>query len=207
MALALFGARAMAQQSSGWPVCNETSYVLETATARPDGRAILVQGWTRLRPGECRVAIPAPLARGTHYLYARTSSAHRGGRQQWGGDAPLCVDPAHSFSIENPPECADMGLEERLFRRVRINKRDSWRTTFSEAQPYTLARARQPGFSASSMTRATTSTPTPAASIRAASPKRSRNSALPRDLRRTPAKTNLSTRSKSPRATAPNRLG
>ena len=130
---------------SGWSICNETSYVLEAATARPDGRAILVQGWIRLRPGECRLAVAAPLARGTHYLYARTSSAHRGGRRQWAGDATLCVDPNSSFSIENPPQCASMGLEERQFRRVQINKRDTWRTTFSEAESYTLARARAAG--------------------------------------------------------------
>src|SRR5690554_1992840 len=114
-------AQAQQQQASGWQVCNETSFVLEAATGRPDGRAILVQGWTRLRPGECRVAVAAPLARGTHYLYARTSSAHRGGRRQWGGDARLCVDPARSFSIENPPQCQAMGLDERRFRRVQIN--------------------------------------------------------------------------------------
>jgi uncharacterized membrane protein len=143
-ALAALGG-ALAQQNDGWQICNETSYVLEAATARPDGRAILVQGWTRLRPGECRLAVQAPLARGTHYLYARTSAAHRGGRRQWGGDARLCVDPNNSFSIENPPECATMGMEERLFRRVQINKRDSWRTSFAEAEPYTLARARQAG--------------------------------------------------------------
>ncbi len=133
------------QRANGWQICNETSFVLEAATARPDGRAILVQGWTRLRPGECRLAVGAPLARGTHYLYARTSSAHRGGRRQWGGDARLCVDPGSSFTIENPPQCTAQGLEERRFRRVRINKRDSWRTTFSEAQPYTITRARQAG--------------------------------------------------------------
>ena len=140
-----FAGRAVAQGQNGWQVCNETSYVLEAATARPDGQAILVQGWTRLRPGECRVAINAPLARGTHYLYARTSSAHRGGRNQWGGDARICIDPNRSFSFENPPDCAVQGLEERLFRRVQINKRDSWRTSFAEAEPYTLARARQAG--------------------------------------------------------------
>src|SRR5690606_6571531 len=99
--LAVLGAgRADAQQQqrpSGWQICNETSYVLEAATGRPDGRAIVVQGWTRLRPGECRTAINAPLARGTHYLYARTSSAHRGGRRQWGGDARLCIDNTSSF--------------------------------------------------------------------------------------------------------------
>jgi uncharacterized membrane protein len=144
-ALLAFASYATAQSASGWQICNETSYVLEAATARPDGQAILVQGWKRLRPGECRVAIAPPLARGTHYLYARTSAAHRGGRNQWGGDARICVDPAHSFSFENPPDCGVQGLEERDFRRDQINNRDSGRTSFAEAEPYTLARARQAG--------------------------------------------------------------
>jgi uncharacterized membrane protein len=148
VALASLTGDAGAQQQrapNGWQICNETSYVLEAATGRPDGRAIVVQGWTHLRPGECRLAVNAPLARGTHYLYARTSSAHRGGRRQWGGDARLCIDPSRSFSIENPPQCATMGLEEHRFRRVQINKRDTWRTSFAEAEPYTLSRARQAG--------------------------------------------------------------
>ena len=139
------GAQQARAPINGWSLCNETSYVLEAATGKPDGRAVVVSGWTRLRPGECRLAVGAPLARGTHYLYARTSAAHRGGRRQWGGDAVLCVDPTSSFSIENPPQCAAMGLEERHFRRVQINKRDSWRTSFSEAEPYTLSRARAAG--------------------------------------------------------------
>jgi uncharacterized membrane protein len=147
-ALVAFAGRAGAQQErqqNGWQICNETSYVLEAATGRPDGRAIVVQGWTRLRPGECRVAVQAPLARGTHYLYARSSLAHRGGRRQWGGDARLCVDSSDSFTIENPPQCAAQSLDERRFRRVQINKRDTWRTSFSEATTYTTARARQAG--------------------------------------------------------------
>lgn len=145
-----FAGSAVAQQQreqrapNGWQICNETSFVLEAATARPDGRNIQVQGWTRLRPGECRVAVNAPLARGTHYLYARTSSAHRGGRQQWTGDAILCVDPSRQFQIENPPRCTDT-YEGRRFRRVQINKRDGWRTSFSEASQYSQARARQLG--------------------------------------------------------------
>ncbi len=138
-------ARAQERQPNGWQICNETSFVLEAATGRPDGRSIQMQGWTRIRPGECQLGVGAPLARGTHYLYARTSAAHRGGRRQWGGDARLCVDPTRQFQIENPPQCAAMGLEERRFRRVQINKRDSWRTSFSEATPYSLSRARQMG--------------------------------------------------------------
>jgi uncharacterized membrane protein len=148
VALTAFGGDADAQQRErrrqGWQICNETSFVLEAATGRPDNRSIQVQGWTRLRPGECRLAVQAPLARGTHYLYARTSTAHRGGRRQWGGDAVLCVDPTDSFQLENPPRCTD-SYEGRRFRRVQINKRDNWRTSFSEATTYTLARARQAG--------------------------------------------------------------
>jgi uncharacterized membrane protein len=145
-ALAFAGSAVAQQQRSpnGWQICNETTFVLEAATGRPDGRSIQVQGWTRLRPGECRVAVGAPLARGTHYLYARTSSAHRGGRRQWAGDARLCVDPTAQFQIENPPRCTDT-YEERRFRRVQINKRDTWRTSFSEATQYSQSRARQLG--------------------------------------------------------------
>ncbi len=142
-----FAGNAVAQQQrgpNGWQICNETTFVLEAATGRPDGRSIQVQGWTRLRPGECRVAVGAPLARGTHYLYARTSSAHRGGRRQWAGDARLCVDPTSQFQIVNPPRCTDT-YEERRFRRVQINKRDTWRTSFSEATQYSQSRARQLG--------------------------------------------------------------
>lgn len=131
--------------AQGWQICNQTSYIVEAAHARPDGRSTLVQGWLRLRPGECRVAAPAPLARGVHFLFARTSTAHRGGRRQWGGAGSLCVDPTNNFAIENPPRCATMGLEERQFREVRINRREVWRTILSEAEPYSQSRARAAG--------------------------------------------------------------
>lgn len=139
------GAKKNEKATGGWSLCNQTSYILEAATGRPDGRAVVVQGWIRLRPGQCGVAAPAPLARGVHYVYARTVNAHRGGRRQWGGDAKLCIDPSASFAVENPPSCEQMGLEERDFRRVQINKRDSWRTSFAEANPYTLYGARSQG--------------------------------------------------------------
>jgi uncharacterized membrane protein len=56
----------------------------------------------------------------------------------------LCVDPTRQFQIQNPPRCTDT-YEVRHFRRVQINKRDSWRTSFSEANQYSQARARQLG--------------------------------------------------------------
>jgi uncharacterized membrane protein len=129
----------------GWQLCNQTSYILEAATGLPEQRTVMVQGWHRLLPGACATVAPAPLARGVHYVYARTSPAHRGGQRQWGGDARLCIDPGASFAVQNPPSCEQMGLEERTFRRVQINKRDNWRTNFAEAQPYSLAGARSQG--------------------------------------------------------------
>jgi uncharacterized membrane protein len=144
--VALATAVARAQSGpSGWTICNQTSYILEAATGRPEGKAVLVSAWLRLRPGECRTAAQAPLTRGVHYVYGRTSTSHRGGRRQWAGAARLCVDPQNSFQIENPPSCQAMGLEERTFREVRINKKESWRTNFAEAEPYSLSRARTAG--------------------------------------------------------------
>lgn len=138
-------ARAQAQTTDGWAVCNETSYIIEAAVGRPDGRAVMVRGWIRLLPGECRQAAPAPLTRGVHYLYGRTSAAHRGGLRQWGGDAILCVNTTASFQGQNPSSCSQIGLVERGFRRVNVNQPQRWRTTFAEANPFTLARARQQG--------------------------------------------------------------
>lgn len=134
---------ALAQQ--GWKVCNQTSYIIESATGRPDGGAIVVEGWTRLRPGECKVALPAPLQPGVHYLYSRSSTAHRGGQRSWGGNTSLCVDGSGSFSVENPSSCAAMGLESRNFVSVKINSRTSWTNTLSETEPYTQKKAQAAG--------------------------------------------------------------
>jgi uncharacterized membrane protein len=105
----------------------------------------MVRGWIPILPGECRQVAAAPLTRGVHYLYGRTSSAHRGGLRQWGGDAILCVNTSSSFEGQNPSSCSQMGLVDRGFRRVNINTTQRWRTSFAEATPFTLGRARQQG--------------------------------------------------------------
>lgn len=130
---------------SGWSVCNQSSYIVEVAHGRPSGKTVLVRGWIRMRPGECWTAAAAPLTRGKYYLFARTSTAHRGGRLFWGGPAPLCVDNSNAFSIENPGSCEAMGLEVRQFREVDVTKRDSWRTLLREAENYDLATAKTAG--------------------------------------------------------------
>ena len=138
-------APAQAQASGGWKLCNKTSFIIEAAVGRPVGSAINVEGWTKLQPGTCGVAVRAPLDIGYHYLYARTSSAHRGGLREWRGEKDLCVDPTGSFSLESPPNCAAMGLEARGFRPVQITKTTGWTTSFTEIDDYDEDKARAAG--------------------------------------------------------------
>lgn len=141
--MGLVGGTSHAQ--SGWTLCNETSFIIEAATARENNRAMVVEGWTRLRPGECRVAVPAPLTPGAHFLFARSSSAHRGGVREWAGGFDLCVDVTGSFSLESPPDCVAMGLEPRGFQPIMIESRSRWRNKFTETENYTLERAEAAG--------------------------------------------------------------
>jgi uncharacterized membrane protein len=132
----LFALPAAAHAQSGWRLCNQTSFILEAATGRPEGKGVIVEGWLRIRPGECRVALPAPLKPAVHFVFARSSMAHRGGQRVWKGDLPLCVDPNGSFAVESPSSCAAVGLEQRGFQAIRIEKRDGVTMTFNETEPY-----------------------------------------------------------------------
>ncbi|MBI1338872.1 DUF1036 domain-containing protein [bacterium] len=136
---------ASAQQPRGWELCNESSFVLEAATGRPQGRGVLVQGWTRIRPGECRTAVSAPLPVGPNFVFARSSKAHRGGQRTWDGDVPLCVDANGSFQVESPSACTSIGLESRNFLTVKIDRASGWRTYFRETEPYGPERAQDAG--------------------------------------------------------------
>ncbi|MEZ5936728.1 MAG: DUF1036 domain-containing protein [Hyphomonadaceae bacterium] len=127
---------AQEQDTGGWRLCNQTSFVLEASTGRPDGDNVIVEGWTRLRPGECRAVIQAPVKRGIYFVYARSSTAHRGGQRTWPGDVPLCVDPNGRFSVRNPSSCASVGLESRNFRAVRLDRARGDKLTFRETEDY-----------------------------------------------------------------------
>lgn len=139
-------ATATAQaNSNGWEVCNETSYIIETATGRYEGQGVVVEGWTRLRPGACDRVVKGTLRPGVHYLFGRSSTAHRGGRKIWGGTNKLCIDPTGSFAVENIPNCSVMGLEEREFRPVLIENAKRWRTSFTETEKRNLEQASAAG--------------------------------------------------------------
>ena len=137
---------ASAQASSdGWEVCNETSYIIEAATGRYEGQGVVVQGWKRLRPGACETVIEGALQPGIHYLFGRSSTAHRGGRKVWAGKSNLCIDPTGSFAVENIPNCSVMGLESREFRPVLIENSKRWRTSFTETDKRNLEQASAAG--------------------------------------------------------------
>ncbi|MGH1422121.1 MAG: DUF1036 domain-containing protein [Hyphomonas sp.] len=142
----LLASPAEAQSSrKGWNLCNKTSYIIEAAVGHPADDGIMVDGWNKVRPGKCLLAVPGPLEPKFHFLYARTSSAHRGGTREWGGETDLCVDPTGSFSLDSPPDCAAMGLESRGFRAIEINKRSSWTTNFTEVDNYSAEKAQAAG--------------------------------------------------------------
>jgi|JI10StandDraft_1071094.scaffolds.fasta_scaffold114355_2 uncharacterized membrane protein len=136
LAFAALSLPSSAQGGSGWELCNRTSFVIEAATGRPDGEEVIVEGWTRLRPGQCRNAIAGPLKNGVYFVFARSSKAHRGGQRDWSGEIPLCVDTNGSFAVENPSSCASMGLEQRGFQAIRFDGKPSGSMTFKETDLY-----------------------------------------------------------------------
>ncbi len=140
--LAFAGAPALAQEKpAGWSLCNQTSYVQEVAVGEPSRDTVLVSGWTRLRPGSCRIVLPGPLEGGMYFLHARSSNAHRGGMRLWEGSAQLCVDPGGAFSVEQPETCSALGLVSRGFQPVSIEKTRRWQTVLRETDRYTQAQA------------------------------------------------------------------
>lgn len=145
--LAALAGPALAQsgKATGWTLCNRTSFIVEAAVGRPEGTGITVDGWVKLQPGTCKLALAGPLKPATHYLYGRSSGAHLNGNRHWRGKAELCVDPTSSFSLESPPDCAAMGLESRGFRPVEITSETSWSNAFTEVEGYGVEEARNAG--------------------------------------------------------------
>lgn len=97
-------------------LCNETSYVVHIATGYPVEGGAAIEGWTRVRPGEC-----ADVAEGLDldgeqplFFYAKTSEAYPGGVREWRGNVPLCVDEA-DFELVANTRCAALGLASRDF--------------------------------------------------------------------------------------------
>lgn len=116
----IIGAAALAASGGGaaaWEICNETSFVLETAIVHSGEEALKAEGWFRLRPGQCLKAGPDQYGAGPRFLYARSARAHRGGLREWQGQEPFCVG-AGSFEIDAEANCEAEGYETRFFTAI-----------------------------------------------------------------------------------------
>lgn len=122
--------------SAQWTLCNESSFIVEAAVVYPDAGEAVTEGWIRMRPGECADAVNRPLETGTHHLYARTSDAHQGGRREWSGIEPFCVDDfAREFFFSGAgTNCEDVGAATRGFAAIDVDT-VNWRTRFVEPEP------------------------------------------------------------------------
>ena len=117
-------------------ICNETSFIVEVALGWiTDEREVAVEGWTRVRPGECVDAGPDidPESADPLLFYARSTAAYLGGVREWGGQLDLCVG-ASDFAVEGITDCESLGLERRGFDILRDDHR--LRTVLIEPADY-----------------------------------------------------------------------
>lgn len=106
----------LSERASAADICNETSFVAEVAVGWTVEGGVAIEGWTRVRPGECEeVATSANLlADQPIFYYAKSSLAYLGGVREWRGTVPLCVDEA-DFEVVANTRCAALGLAAREF--------------------------------------------------------------------------------------------
>lgn len=146
--LALGFAAATAPAHAALTVCNRTSYVLYAATGSDVNPGVAGQGWTRVVPGACTVVLASALTAPAYYLYAKTSQAHSGPAQAWGGDARLCAKDTNYTTRDpiNAAECQTDDFFQLPFARVDTHLLRSWTTTLSETPALaTLPQAQQAG--------------------------------------------------------------
>ncbi len=122
-------------RSEAAEICNETSFIAEVAAGWAVEGGVAIEGWTRVRPGECtRIAEEVDLsAEQPIFFYAKSSLAYLGGVREWRGTVPLCVDEA-DFEVVANTRCAALGLASRDFF-VREGE-DRERTVLAEPSDY-----------------------------------------------------------------------
>jgi uncharacterized membrane protein len=114
-------------------LCNRTSYVLYAATGYAQGINAVTQGWSRILPGACQIAIREPLSAHGYFVYARTSLAHSGISRAWGGSQSLCVKDA-DFALRTPlaARCPADDTFALPFAGVNTHRQKSWAMTFDD---------------------------------------------------------------------------
>jgi len=97
-------------------LCNETSYIVEAAAGWPVEGGVAIEGWMRLRPGDCATVATDVDLDGDQpiFYYAKSSIAYLGGVREWRGTIPLCVDEA-DFEVVANTRCSSLGMASRDF--------------------------------------------------------------------------------------------
>ncbi|MBI1328772.1 MAG: DUF1036 domain-containing protein [Alphaproteobacteria bacterium] len=128
-------------------LCNQTSYVLYTATGALANTQIVTHGWTRVVPGECRVVANERLS-GAMFLHAHSSHAHSGPPRTWGGASQLCTKET-DFNLQvaaNFRRCESDDAFLTPFATVDTKGNAAWTTTLTESRDIkTLDAARHAG--------------------------------------------------------------
>lgn len=128
-------------------VCNQTSYVIDTAIGYQAKTEAVTQGWARIIPGKCAGIFPSPLTSQAYYLYARSSQAHSGPAREWGGKVRLCAKTTNF--VLHQPLIMDTCPEDSFimpFSRVETHGKANWSTTLTEQPSITSFEiARQAG--------------------------------------------------------------
>lgn len=121
--LVLMGAGTASAQAA--ELCNETSYIIHVSSGWPVEGGVAIEGWDRIRPGECRELAEDVDLDGDQpiFYYAKTSAAYLGGVREWRGQMPLCVDEA-DFEIVQNTRCVALGLASRDFMMREGDDRD-----------------------------------------------------------------------------------
>ncbi|WP_298914571.1 DUF1036 domain-containing protein [uncultured Algimonas sp.] len=104
-------------QTTEWRICNETSYVLRTASAFTRGAGMTAKGWNEILPGGC-IALTTPVM-GPRFLFAESIDAYQGGVREWKGTTPLCVDDVADFAAPATQDCRLANRTERDYFAVR----------------------------------------------------------------------------------------
>ena len=117
-----------------WQVCNETSFVLDIATAGvpagQSGAPISVRGWQALRPGQCKTV---DVEKGTpRFVYARSAALHQGGVREWKGRYDYCVG-AEDFTAKADISCELQNMSSAKFLQVVPTQS---RTVFTEPDDF-----------------------------------------------------------------------
>ncbi len=131
LVVAALGFETPAQASLN--LCNRTSYVLYAATAAETGNAVATNGWTRLAPGECRVAVQGDLAANAYFIHARTSLAHAGPARAWGGAASFCAREGNfALTASASAQCDDDSFP-LAFAQIDTHHMRAWTMTLTES--------------------------------------------------------------------------